>query len=153
MNYLIRDCEPADLPAIIKLCKEHARFEKATYTSSGKLKLLRKAIFGKNPCLFCWVVEINDRIIGYITYTFDFSTWDASKFLYMDCLFIKTSFRGHGIGEEIMKRLSRLAKQCKCINMQWQTPHLNERAINFYKSKGGIGNAKIRFVLSLASIN
>jgi ribosomal protein S18 acetylase RimI-like enzyme len=130
---------------LVKLCKEHADYERAVYNPLGKSKLLGNALFSAKPSLCCWVIEINKKVVGYISYTIDFSTWEAAKFLYMDCLFIKPEYRSLGIGGEIMKRLNEHAKKKKCCSVQWQTPPFNKRAIKFYDRMGAIGKKKVRY--------
>jgi len=147
MDYLIRSCLISDLPAIVALCQKHADYERALYDKAGKEDLLCEAIFTGNPKLYCYVVEIAGRVAGYFSYTIDFSTWDAGNFIYLDCLFIDTPFRGAGIGMRVFEKLKQIAKQQGCINIQWQTPESNEAAIRFYKRIGGIATAKARFVL------
>ncbi len=147
MDYTIRPCEEKDLPALVELCAAHAKHEKASYNPSGKQEGLKAAIFGQSKKLNCWVVEINGKPEGFTTYTIDFSTWDAAPFLYMDCLFLNETCRGKGIGQEIMKRIQNVAKENKCVNIQWQTPEFNVRAIKFYVGLGSTGKQKMRFFL------
>ncbi|HEX9151964.1 MAG TPA: GNAT family N-acetyltransferase, partial [Flavobacterium sp.] len=96
---------------------------------------------------FCLVAEKNKTIVGYAAYTFDFSTWDAASFMYLDCLYLEENFRGFGIGEAILEQLKQIAADKKCINIQWHTPKFNERAIKFYNRIGGNGKDKVRFFL------
>ncbi len=63
----------------------------------------------------------------------------------MDCLFPEPELRSRGMGTEIMAGLKRVAKERHCVNIQWQTPAFNERAIRFYKRIGGVGKDKVRF--------
>ena len=91
------------------------------------------------------------RWLGYVSFTFDYSTWEAAKFLYMYCLFIRLECRSIGIGGEIMTRLNKLAKKMKCANAQWQTPQFNTRAIKFYNRIGAVGKKKVRFTFPLSS--
>lgn len=149
MDYHIRACEPKDLKDVLILCEKHAAYEQAFYSPDGKLEPLRMAIFGSAPTLYCYVVESEGDIVGYFTFTFDFSTWDAGQFLYLDCLFLDAEYRSLGIGERVFQILVGLARQRQCINIQWQTPVFNERAIRFYKRVGGRGNEKMRFSLPL----
>lgn len=149
MNYLIRDCQATDLNTLVDLCQKHAEYEKASFNPIGKENKLQKALFGENPKLFCLVVEINERIVGYASYTFDFSTWDAATFMYMDCLYLKEDIRGFGIGEALIEKLKQVATDKNCINIQWQTPEFNERAIQFYRRIGANGKDKVRFTLDL----
>jgi ribosomal protein S18 acetylase RimI-like enzyme len=88
-------------------------------------------------------------IVGYCSYTFDFSTWDARYFLHLDCLFIEEGFRGMSIGEKLITQVIFIAKQRKCVNVQWQTPIFNEGAIRFYKRIGATGKEKQRFTFDL----
>lgn len=149
MKYLIRDCQPADLEKVIQLCQKHADYERASYNPEGKEEKLKEELFGGHPRLFCLVVEVNATVVGYTSYTFDFSTWNAGSFLSMDCLYLEEEIRGFGIGEAIIKKLKQIAKEKNCVNMQWHTPTFNERAINFYSRFGGTTKDKVRFYLDI----
>jgi ribosomal protein S18 acetylase RimI-like enzyme len=149
MDYLIRKIAQNDLPALVLMCQKHAEYEQANYEPKGKETALKKAIFGKKSCLFCYIVEINQQIVGYTTYTFDFSTWDAQTFLYLDCLYLEPECRNKGIGEKLMALLTQIAVENNCVNVQWQTPVLNEKAIRFYKRVGGVSKEKIRFFIDV----
>lgn len=149
MNYLIRDCQPKDINAVVDLCQKHADYERAIFDPIGKKEGLKNALFNEQPKLFCLVVEANETIVGYASYTFDFSTWDAASFMYMDCLYLEEEIRGFRIGEAIIEKLKQIAKDKKCINIQWHTPKFNEKAIKFYHRIGGTGKDKVRFFLEL----
>lgn len=149
MEYSIRNCEVSDLPKLVVLCQKHAEYEKAAYSPEGKEEGLKKALFGENPKLHCLVVATKETIVGYVSYTFDFSTWNAATFIYMDCLFLEEETRGLGIGEILIEKLKQIGTEKNCINIQWQTPEFNERAIKFYNRIGGKGKDKIRFTLDL----
>ncbi len=149
MEYSIRNCEIADLPKLVILCQKHAEFEKADFSPEGKEEKLKEAIFSKNPKLFCLVVVAKETIVGYLSYTFDFSTWDAATFMYMDCLFLEEEARSFGIGEVLIEKLKEIAAENNCVNIQWQTPEFNTRAIKFYNRIGAKGKDKVRFTLSL----
>ena len=149
MEYLIRDFQESDLKQLIELCSRHAAYEKAVYNAEGKEILLRNALLSAKPNLYCWIVMVGDEVAGYVTYTFDFSTWDAGHFLHLDCLYLEKKFRGFGIGSAIITKLKDVARKKNCINLQWQTPVFNESAIRFYVRSGGIGTDKKRFVLWL----
>jgi GNAT superfamily N-acetyltransferase len=149
MEYVIRKIEIADLPRLLELCKSHAEYEQAYYNASGKLEALTHALFSDNPKLYCFVVVHHTTLIGYFTYTFDFSTWDARTFMYLDCLYLEPDYRGLKIGERIFEDLKKVARQNNCVNIQWQTPDFNARGIKFYNRIGGIGKNKVRFSIDL----
>ncbi|PRY40070.1 ribosomal protein S18 acetylase RimI-like enzyme [Spirosoma oryzae] len=149
MEYVIRKIREGELSQLIELCRRHAEFEQAEYTSTNKESALRAAIFTSGQKLFCYVIEVNSCLVGYFTYTFDFSTWDAEKFLHVDCVYLDPPFRGLRIGEHIFNELRIVADQTSCVNIQWQTPVFNDRAIKFYKRIGAIGKDKVRFFIDL----
>jgi GNAT superfamily N-acetyltransferase len=149
MEFIIRDCNTNDLTKLVDLCQKHAEYEKAAFNPKGKEDKLKLALFADNPKLYCLIVELNTTIIGYATYTFDYSTWDAADFMYMDCLSLEDSARGFGIGEAIVEKLRQIAIDKNCINIQWQTPTFNTRAIKFYNRIGANGKDKVRFSLTL----
>jgi GNAT superfamily N-acetyltransferase len=147
MNYIIRPCEEKDLPDLVKLCKAHAEYEKSEYLVDGKEQGLREGVFGDPKRLHVWIVEVDGKPEGFTSFTFDFSTWEASSFLYMDCLYLNEICRGKGIGTEIMNRIRKVAKEKNCVNIQWQTPEFNAMAIRFYVGLGSVGKQKMRFFM------
>jgi GNAT superfamily N-acetyltransferase len=151
MEYLIRDFCEDDLDALVSLCASHAAYERSSYDSNNKKIRLKQALLSPKPSLYCWIVTVNDQVVGYATYTFDFSTWDAGRFLHLDCLYLEENIRGFGVGEEILQRIIALAKEENCVAVQWQTPSFNEKAIRFYSRLNGRMTDKKRFVITLAS--
>lgn len=149
MEYLIRVCTEKDLDKILMLCRQHAEYEQAAYNPEGKKERLFNALFSENKQLHCIVAEVKGTVIGYATYTFDFSTWDAQQFIYLDCLYLEDEYRNYGIGQALMNTVKEKGVEKACINMQWQTPDFNNGAIRFYKRMGGTSKDKVRFTLPL----
>jgi GNAT superfamily N-acetyltransferase len=148
MEYLIRDFQEADLDSLVSLCARHAAYEQCEYDVNKKI-LLKRALLSNKPSLHCWIVTVRNEAVGYATFTFDFSTWDAGHYLHMDCLYLDENFRGFGIGEDIIRRIIAYAKKENCVSVQWQTPSFNERAIRFYSKFNGKIMDKKRFIFPL----
>ncbi len=153
MNYKIRKAGPTDINEIIKLCAEHAEYEKANYDAKGKAEKLFPFLFGPNPKLFCLIAESDNQILGYSTYSFEMSTWDAELYTHMDCLYLRPQYRSLGIGEALVKEIAKAASVNNCKIMQWQTPVFNERAIKFYYRIGATSKEKLRLYVDEAAIN
>ncbi len=145
----IRFAEKKDLPQIIELCIEHAKYERAEFEQKNKTELLSKFIFGQDSALQCLVVSQENSIIGYATFMKQFSTWDAGFYLYLDCLYLKANTRGLGLGTRLMEKVKEYAKDENCTIIQWQTPDFNRKAIDFYQKMGGISKTKERFCLDI----
>jgi GNAT superfamily N-acetyltransferase len=153
MNYQIRKAKAEDITEIVKLCVEHAEYEKIPFNKNGKARRLDSALFSANPPCYCLIAENETDILGYATYTFDFSTWDADYYTHMDCLFLRPFARNLGIGKALIKYIAHEAIKRNCNTMQWHTPPFNERAIKFYHRVGAKSREKTRFYLHLETIN
>ena len=126
---IIRFAQKKDLEEIIHLCELHATFEQAYYNQKQKKEQLKNHLFSDIPSLYCLVIEKGEELIGYATYMKQFSTWDASFYVYMDCLFLTEIARGYGIGEKLMERIKQETIKLNCTLIQWQTPKFNKRAM------------------------
>lgn len=148
-QYHIRKAGPADIEEIVQLCAEHAEYERAAYEAEGKAEKLFAYLFADEPCLYCLIAEQGDEVLGYATYMFEFSTWDAGFYAHMDCLYLRPQARGFGIGEALVQEIVKAAKAQGCSVVQWQTPDFNVRAIKFYHRIGAQAKSKQRFYLQL----
>lgn len=141
----IRFAEERDMESIIELCKAHAQYENSLFDKENKKEQLSHYIFDSSLNIKCLVVESNTGIVGYATFFKQFSTWDASCYIYLDCLFLKENIRGNGIGKQIMEVVKDYSKAVDCSIIQWQTPAFNTKAIKFYSRLGAEKKAKERF--------
>lgn len=145
MKYIIRKAMPTDIEEIINLCAEHSEYEQASYSREGKAEQLASYLFSQQSRLFCLIVENSSGILGYATYLFDYSTWDACFFTYMDCLYLRPEFRGAGIGQALIEEIEKQSRLNGITQIQWHTPVFNTRAIKFYHRIGASSKEKTRF--------
>jgi len=145
----IRFAKQEDLDELIGLCEEHALYEKADFSKEGKKGNLQSHLFSQTPTLYCLVIELDSKLIGYATYMKQFSTWDANFYVYMDCLYMSESSRGLGLGETLMNQIKDESIKLGCDLIQWQTPTFNQGAIKFYNRIGAVSKNKERFFLDL----
>lgn len=141
----IRAIEKSDLSQLGALIIEHADYEGLPIENFSQTKQLGKLIFSETPVLFVWVVEMGKELLGYMSATIDYSTWQAAPFVYLDCLYLREQARGQGIGLLLMKQLRKFAQHHNCNNIQWQTPPENILGISFYRKIGAVELSKMRF--------
>ncbi|MEO9967394.1 MAG: GNAT family N-acetyltransferase [Reichenbachiella sp.] len=149
-EYHIRAVEKDDMNDLIQLCADHAAYEDASFDQSGKVDTLANNLFGQEPPLLCHVVSDGDTLLGYVTFMRQFSTWHASFYVYMDCLFLRPEARNAGLGKRLMAAVVDYAKANRCREIQWQTPNTNAGAIRFYKKNGAEPKSKVRFFQSVS---
>ncbi len=145
----IREVRVNDMDQLIPLCQAHAEYEKSEYTAEGKFIRMAAVLFSDKSPLKCIVAESEGRLIGYVTYMKQFSTWDVSYYVYMDCLYLEEEARGKGIGKQLMSCVVNYANEEYCRQIQWHTPTFNKGAIKFYRNLGAFSKQKERFFLDL----
>lgn len=148
-NQEIRFALPEDIDALIDLCEAHSIYEKAVYERQGKRENLLRDLFTESPKLYCLVAIIDKEIVGYATYMKQYSTWDASEYIYMDCIFLREYTRGMGLGAKLIEEIAKEGRKLGCNLIQWQTPDFNTGAIRFYKRIGAVAKPKERFFLTI----
>jgi GNAT superfamily N-acetyltransferase len=142
---VIRDARLEDLKAVAALCRAHADFERALPPAEHLEERLPGMLFGPSPRAFCLVVESSGALVGYATWSLEFSTWRAAEYVHVDCLYLEPAARGRGIGRSLMEAIARYAAAQKATHVEWQTPEWNESAARFYESLGARSTAKRRF--------
>ena len=82
---------------VLNLIHELATFElEADAVIVTEADLIRDG-FGENPLFFCFVAELNQKIIGMALYYYRYSTWKG-KTIHLEDLIVKKEFRGIGAG-------------------------------------------------------
>lgn len=128
----IRKGKKEDLPAVLKLVKELAEYEKALDQVANSVQQMEEDGFGDNPVFGFLVAKDADEIIGTSIYYYRYSTWKGKR-LYLEDLVVTEKKRGTGVGKKLFEETLEVGKQTKCTGMMWQVLDWNEPAINFYK--------------------
>jgi len=147
MTNRLRPLEQSDLPELADLCHEHAEYERASWNEYDRVARLT-SLFLTSDDARCWVVEGDGELAGFATATMERSTWDADCYLHLDCLYLRTAYRGGGLGRRLIAEVALLAVELGAVNLQWQTPAWNEEAARFYYRLGATSAEKLRFTLS-----
>lgn len=147
----LRPISPADLPELLSLCRDHADHEGLSFSDTGQTERWQDAFFGEKPRVFGWVVSAvsGGPLLGYMTATIDFSTWDARPFVYLDCLYLRPEARRNGLGRRMMATLNAFALARGCPEVQWQTPPTNTLGLAFYRAIQARELPKQRFSLAV----
>jgi GNAT superfamily N-acetyltransferase len=132
----IRPAQPADLPAIVGLIGELADFEKLTHLVQVTPASLHPHLFGPNPVAEAVVAEADGQVVAFALFFRNFSTFLGQAGLYLEDLYVQPAHRGAGLGGALLRHLARLAVERGCGRFEWSVLDWNQRAIDFYKSRG-----------------
>jgi GNAT superfamily N-acetyltransferase len=132
----IRPATPEDIPLILQLIRDLAEYERSPASAVATAEDLRRDGWGLEPKFRCLIADWAGESAGFALYFYIYSTWQGRPGLYLEDLFVRPTYRGHGIGKALLIRLAQIAARENCGRLQWQVLDWNTPAIEFYKSLG-----------------
>ncbi len=134
MQHTIRQGKAADIPALFRLIKELAEFEKAPHMVSNSEAQLQEDFMEHFSFEFL-VAEVEQKVIGISLYYPRYSTWNGRCY-YLEDLYVQPRFRGSGIGETLLRATAQAAKDAGATRLDWQVLDWNTEATRFYERVG-----------------
>jgi GNAT superfamily N-acetyltransferase len=132
----IRAATIADVALIRQLIWELADFEKEPHAVRTTEADIARDGFGADPQFRALIAEWDRQPAGLALFFRYYSTWRGAG-LYLEDLFIRPDFRGHGIGTALFARVARVAQQENRKFIKWAVLDWNQRAIDMYTALGG----------------
>jgi GNAT superfamily N-acetyltransferase len=146
---IIREVLPEDVGELVKLCADHAQYERISFNADGFAeRIWRLCTCGHSP-LRIVVAVVANRLVGYASSSLETSTLTARSYLHLDCLFVDAGHRGLGIGAQLLANVRDWCAEQGIVEMQWQTPDWNAGALRFYVRQGATLRNKIRCYLNM----
>jgi len=135
VNLSIRKAFVEDVPLILKLIKELSVYEKMSKEVVATEDVLRETLFGDKPYAQVLIAEIEGKHVGYALYFYNYSTFTGRPGLYIEDVYVSEKYRGQGIGTALFKYCANIAKENKCVRMEWIVLKWNP-AREFYDHMG-----------------
>lgn len=96
LSYIIRKATVQDVPTILHLIKELAKYEKAPDAVVNTEDDLRRDFDKYFHCLLAETTN-DKKPCGFALYFYTYSTWEG-RVLYLEDIFVPEEYRGKGIG-------------------------------------------------------
>ena len=135
VNLNIRKVSIDDVPLILKFIKELSVYEKRSKEVVATEDTLRETLFGDKPYAQVLIAEIEGKPVGYALYFYHFSTFIGRPGLYIEDVYVSEEYRGKRIGTALFKYCAHIAKENKCVRMEWSVLKWNP-ARKFYDHMG-----------------
>ena len=120
---------------ILNLIKEIAKYEKMEDEVIATKESLIESIFVKKRAQVI-LAKYEEKIIGYMLYFYNYSTFTGNANLYLEDLFILKEYRKMGIGKTLFHILAKKAVKENCKRIDWVCLNWNQPSLDFYKSIG-----------------
>ena len=132
----LRDAVPTDAPLILSYIRELAEFERDPEAAIATEEDIRRYAFSEHPLVWVTMAEWDGQPAGFALWFLNFSTWEGKPGIYLEDLFVRSPFRGHGIGKALLKQLAATAAKEGWTRFVWQVLDWNTPAIEFYEAHG-----------------
>ncbi|MGA8270017.1 MAG: GNAT family N-acetyltransferase [Candidatus Sulfotelmatobacter sp.] len=134
--FSIRAAVVDDVPLLKRLIHELAEYEQEPDAILLTEENLIHDGFGPKSKFRAIIAEECGQPAGYALFFDFYSTWTGSG-IYLEDLFVRPVFRGHGIGKALLGQVALIARQEGCHTIRLDVLDSNETAIKFYQSLGG----------------
>ena len=134
-NTEIRFANEKDVALILDFIKDLAVYEKMSDMVVADEALLREWIFEKKKAEVIFALE-NGKEVGFALFFHNFSTFLGRSGIYLEDLYVKPDYRGHGHGKALLKKLAGIACERGCGRLEFSCLDWNTPSIDFYLSLG-----------------
>jgi GNAT superfamily N-acetyltransferase len=132
----IRSATEDDVPLILTLIKELAKYERLSHEVVAAEEALRDSLFGERRVAEALLGYLGGNPAGFALFLHSFSTFPGKPGIYLEDLYVRPEFRGAGVGRALLVHLAGLAKERGCGRLEWSVLDWNEPAIGFYRRIG-----------------
>ena len=134
-NTEIRFATERDIALILDFIKDLAEYEKMSDLVVADETMLREWIFEKKKAEVIFAME-DGKEVGFAIFFHNFSTFLGRAGIYLEDLYVKPDYRGHGHGKALIKKLAAIACERGCGRLEWSCLDWNKPSIDFYLSLG-----------------
>lgn len=135
----LRPATEADLDTIIALIHGLADYEHEPDAVTLDREELRANLFGLRPYAEVILADTDGGDnAGFALFFHNFSTWRGKPGIWLEDLFVRPEYRGHGFGRALLVELARVAVERGCGRFEWSVLDWNQPSIAFYKALGAV---------------
>ena len=135
-DFSIRAASAADPPVIMALLRELADYEKLLDELHLSEALIARDMLGPDAACRCDIAWKGGEAVGIVVWYWIYRSFRARRGLYLEDLFVRPAFRGHGLGRMLLRHLAATAVTAGADFMDWKVLDWNTPSIEFYRSLG-----------------
>jgi GNAT superfamily N-acetyltransferase len=129
----VRAATNADVSLIVTLLEELADYEELKERFELSEEVVRRDMLGQ--ACHCDLAFVADAPVGVATWFWTYKSFSGRRGLFVEDLYVRTSFRGRGLGRALLAHLAAKALAAGAF-LEWQVLDWNVRSLGFYQGLG-----------------
>ena len=135
-EFSLRPAAAHDVPTILRCIRGLAEYERLAHECEATEALLHDSLFGPLPSAEVTLAFAGDVPAGFALWFRSYSTFLARPGIYLEDLFVFPTFRGRGLGRQLLGSLARTVVERGYGRLEWAVLDWNTDAIRLYESLG-----------------
>jgi GNAT superfamily N-acetyltransferase len=136
MDFSIAPITRSQIPVLLRLIRELARFERLEHEVEATVESLRGSLCGNRRTASALLARRGDKPAGYALYYFTFCSFAGRSGLWLDDLYVRPQFRNRGLGRSLIQEVARIGAERNCARLEWIALNWNQKALAFYRKIG-----------------
>jgi GNAT superfamily N-acetyltransferase len=126
----------AEVPALLELIRELARFERLEHEVEATVSVLENSLFGSQAVAGALFARSDGELAGYAIYFFTFSSFLGRPGIWLEDVYVRPEFRNRGAGRQLIEAVAQIGVERNCGRFEWTALDWNEHALDFYRRLG-----------------
>jgi GNAT superfamily N-acetyltransferase len=126
----------AEIPELLELIRELARFEKLEDQVQATVGVLENSFFGPQPAAGALLARCDGKLAGYAIYFFTFSSFIGRAGIWLEDVYVRPEFRKQGLGVGLIQAVARVGVEKNCGRFEWTALDWNVKALDLYERLG-----------------
>lgn len=136
MEFAINRITRDEVPSLLELIRELARFEKLEHEVEATPESLSDSLFGPKPVAGALLGRVDGEMAGYALYFFTFSSFIGRAGIWLEDLYVRPAYRRQGLGRAMIEAVARIGAERNCGRFEWTALNWNKNALDFYQKLG-----------------
>jgi len=136
MQFTIQPVVANEIPMLLELIRELARFERLEHEVEATPDSLKESLFGPQPVAGALFARYGEEHAGYALYFFTFSSFVGRAGIWLEDIYVRPAYRQRGLGRALIKAVAQIGVERNCGRFEWTALNWNTHALDFYRRLG-----------------
>jgi ribosomal protein S18 acetylase RimI-like enzyme len=135
MEVVFKTANSSDVNSLLSLMRGLYEHDHLVFDEEAARGALDE-ILGDSSLGHVWLIQSGEESIGYIVLTYDFSLEFHGKVAFVDEIFIRSEYRGSGVGQQAFQFVEEYCKTSGIKTLHLMVEKNNKKAQAFYQKAG-----------------